>query len=427
MLPQIPCGVYVSLKISKLLRQQDRLALTLGTDIRGRSAADAAFAFAMAGVTDDNMYRTLAVVAKQELERVGQRPSFRSKYILQMVEKLAACGLRHDTSGVYRVAADCLASKKEHLEVFDMLSRPDEFDLLSTRPLLWLWRFSARQHKVASRTNGGATRASQQLASKQSAAEWVCGFKNPTLPLVVDVGCGMGVSLLGLATLTQAHQDSFNATPEAALLGRIDWRQCNYVGGDLSQLCVGYARGIAQRWNVDDRLQYTYISAMELLGDIESHYPGEVALIMIQFPTPFQIKDVGNSQLPSDSESGFMVSKAVLGSAASLLERSNGYLLLQSNCEDVAVTMRQTAQDSFGFECVNGASLSVKSLGDSRSSSRTPQRTLEWIKQEGKRAIGYGWSLKPMIPARGATETEISCRLSGTPIHRCLLQKDRAE
>ena len=132
----------------------NRLAWTLGTDIRGRSSADAAFSFAMAGVTNDVLYQTLALVAQCELQRIGQRPSFRSKYILQMVEKLAAAGIQNHN--VYRVAADCLASKGEHLDVAEMLARPNGgFGLLSTRPLLWLWRFSARQPKVAERQSHG--------------------------------------------------------------------------------------------------------------------------------------------------------------------------------------------------------------------------------------------------------------------------------
>jgi len=402
---------------------KDRLSLTLGTDIRGRSSADAAFAFAMAGVTDEDLYEVLALIASLELKRVGQRPSFRSKYVLQMVEKLAASGINND-GDLYRVAADCLASKGEHMDVAEKLSRPNEFNLFSTRPLLWLWRFSARQRKVAS-VPMGQRREDEVGVNKYSTSkgDWVRGFDDPSLPLVVDIGCGMGISPLGLASIDQMSQDSFNSSPEGSLLGEINWRECNYVGGDLSQLCLGYRRSIARRWGLNGSLQFAHGSALELLESVDSHYQGMVALIMIQFPTPFQLKDTGNPQLPSDIEAGFMVSNELLKKTNTVLEHSGGFLLLQSNCEDVAVTMRETAEHSAGLASV-GVPSSVKFLpvSDSDVISRTPQRTLDWIQMGGRRPVGDGWSLTPLIPPRGATETEVSCQLNKTPIHRCLLQ-----
>jgi SAM-dependent methyltransferase len=399
---------------------KDRLSLTLGTDIRGRSSADVAFCFCMAGVTDEHLYSTLAKVATLELKRIGHRESFRPKFILQMVEKLAASGWKDGE--VYRVAADCLASKEAHLDVVKTILR-NEFDLLSTRPLLWLWRFSARQRKVASTVPvGEATRRAIQHDNRLTLDDWVSRFDDPTLPLVVDIGCGMGASLLGLATLDQARQDSFNTSPDGHGLEHIDWRQCNYVGGDLSQLTIGYGRGIAQRWNVDGKLQFTYASAMDLMNSVKNQYPGKVALIMVQFPTPFKLKEaIGNRQLPSDATSGFMVSEGLLKSAADSLNRSNGFLVLQSNCEDVAVTIREMAEDSASFGCIPVPSV-VVSTAESASSSRTPERTTEWIRQGGTRAVGSGWSLTPLIPSRGSTETEIACQLNETPIHRCLLK-----
>lgn len=405
-------------EIDTLAQQaKNRLDQTLGTDLRGRSSVDVAFSFAVAGVKDKELYQTLALVARLELERIGERPSFRSKYILQMVEKLAASGI---TDGdVYRVAADCLASKGEHLDVVEMLCRPNGFNLFSPRPLLWLWRFSARQRKVN-------PAEFQVMKSYASSGDWVKEFEKPLRPLVVDLGCGMGISLLGLASMDQESQEAFNSSPEGALLNDLDWRGCNYVGGDLSQLCLGYARGIAQRWGFDGRLQFTYGSALDLLESIESRYPGRVALIMIQFPTPFQMKTTGNPQLPSDFKSGFMVSEQLMYRVRRILERSQGTVLLQSNCEDVAVTMRRIAEDLAGFErvkvpsCVQLASL--VGSNDDDGSLRKPRRTLDWIDRGGERAVGDGWSTASLIPSRGATETEISCQLNKTPIHRCLLQ-----
>lgn len=373
----------------------------------------------MAGVTDEYLYSTLAKVAELELKRIGQRQSFRPEFVLQMAEKLAASGWKDGE--VYRVAADCLAVKQVHMNVVETM-RCNEFDLLSTWPLLWLWRFSARQRKVVSTVVGQAAERVMQHENDLTLDDWACRFDDPTLQLVVDLGCGLGVSLLGLATLDQACQDSFDASPEGHVLGNIDWRHCNYVGGDLSQLNIGYARGIAQRWNVDRRLQFTLATAMDLINSLKTHYPGKVALVMIQFPTPFQLKEnPGNRQLPSNAANGFMVSEGLLRSAADSLKRSNGYLLLQSNSEDVAVTMREMAEDYAGFECIPLPSPVISGV-PCASSPRMPERTIEWVRMGGTRAVGSEWSLTPLIPSRGATETEISCRLREIPIHRCLLK-----
>jgi hypothetical protein len=214
----------------------------------------------MAGVIDKQLYSTPPKVATSELKRIGQRDSFRPKFILQKVEKLAASGWKDGE--VYHVAADFLASKDAHLDVAKTILR-NEFDLLSTRPLLWLWRFATRQRKVGSTVAvGQAARRAMPHEKNLTLDDWVSHFDDPTLPLGVDVGCGMGVSLLGLATPDEARQDSFYASPDGYGLEHIDWRRCNYVGCDLSQLTIGYGRCIAQRWNVDGRLQFTCASAM---------------------------------------------------------------------------------------------------------------------------------------------------------------------
>jgi len=130
----------------------------------------------------------LATTACKELERVGKRPSFKSKYILQIVEKLAAAGLRNaNVRNLHLAAAECLESKGEHLEIVKILRNKDQsYDLLSARALLWLWRFSSRQSKLKS----------VPLTEKKKFSSWVEAFDNPSKPLVVDFGCGMGVSTI---------------------------------------------------------------------------------------------------------------------------------------------------------------------------------------------------------------------------------------
>lgn len=395
----------------KVQTTKDRIQLTLGTDVRGRSSADAAFCFAMAGVTDSELYKMLATVASNELRRIGKRRSFRSKYILHMIEKLAAAGIiSMDDDGdtvneVYHVAADCLQFKGEYPDVVETLSK--EFDLLSTRPLLWLWRFSSRQAKVAVIPDNDVPSYNPK---------WLESLDAPNKSLVVDIGCGMGVSLLGLATTSE--DTDFSLSREGSMIGYDNWKDSNLVGCDLSNLTIGYAGGIANRWNLGGRLQFVCQPAQVFLEDIELHYPGKVSLVMIQFPSPYRFNDKrgGNKQLPLVDD-GFMVSEELLRTAARILS-DGGFLLLQSNVEDVAVTMQNLAQ-RVGFE--SAAIPQACTLGDF-DDSRLSQRALEWIQAGGERAVGEDWSCVSLLPARGATETEVACHFQSTPVHRCLLR-----
>jgi tRNA G46 methylase TrmB len=398
-------SVYNAGELHELVEKaKNRLHLTLGTDLRGRLSADAAFSFAMAGVMDVELYGMLATVACNEFRRLGKRPSFRSKYILQMVEKLAASGMRGIDA--YRVAADCLQFKGEHLDVADvMLSEDDDFDLLSTRPLLWLWRFSSRQSKVVPGD------------SSVFDSSWIDSLADSKKSLVVDIGCGMGVSLLGLAT--PFGNDEFANSPEGHLLDYTGWKDANLVGCDLVGVTVGYAQGIVKRWNLNERLQYAYHSAQDFMEEIETSYGGNVPLVMIQFPSPYRLEDkaAGNTQL-SSVDDGFMVSKELLNTVARVLEKSGGLLLLQSNVEDVAVTMRHLAED-VGFQSV--VVPQPRCLEDF-GQFNLPQRTLEWVQSDGERAAGENWSAVPLLPSRASTETEVACNYQGTPVHRCLFR-----
>ena len=151
---------------------------------------------------------------------------------------------------------------------------------------------------------------------------------------------------------------------------------------------------------------------------------------MLQFPTPFrlitnlEVPYTGNAQLPKSISDGFMVSKKLLKSLHKVLAKdkeSVGNLLLQSNCEDVAVHMRTEACE-LGFSYVDIPHF-VKNIDD--GNRRIPQRTKNWIELSGTRAEGPGWSRIPILPSRGATETEIAYQINNTPIHRCLLKPNR--
>ena len=396
--------------IQRVVEQvKDRLDLTLGTDIRGRTCADTAFTLALAGVTDSELYDRLSRITLLELERVGMRKAKRGKDILQIVEKLAASGVEGgDAERSFRVAAKCLDKKGPQLDPNkDDLATPGRFGLLSARPLIWLWRYSASlaKPKIKPWTNTTAT------------DEWITKFEDSTRPLVVDVGCGLGVSLLGLASLPCNK----GSTENQALT--LSWADCNFVGGDLSLVTTRFAQGIAHRWGLSSRLQYPMCSTDFLLDQILNDYPGRTGLIMVQFPTPYRLDDtsIGNSQLPTDVESGFMIHPNVLAKIAQILAKHpGGRLLVQSNCEDVAVRIRDMAKKA-GLRPVEAVTARL----ESDDSSELPQRTRKWIERGGERALGPEWWAESVLPPKCSTETEVACVLKGTTVHRCLFEVDK--
>ena len=149
--------------------------------------------------------------------------------------------------------------------------------------------------------------------------------------------------------------------------------------------------------------------------------------IYFQFPTPFRftasildgLNEKGfNSQLPQDAASGdFMVTENLLSEMYSTLTK-NGKLLIQSNCEDVAVHMLNTARQ-VGFK-----PLAFNPTTNPKSEllpRNIPKRALDWQAYGGERASGVYWSSLPILPEYGRTETEVACMLDGKPVHRCLV------
>eukprot|EP00980_Cylindrotheca_fusiformis_P018024 scaffold5756_cov99-Cylindrotheca_fusiformis.AAC.8 len=348
----------------------ERLQLTLGTDIRGRTSADTAFHICLAGIQNEFLYDALTKIARLEMERVGQRQSRRAKDILQVVEKLAAAGIRGpEVEEVYQLAGKSLASKvkeerDQYPEMVEQLSsgRPGRFNLLSPRPLLWLWRYSSRLQKPS--VEKAASKAT--VNNNNNISSWWQSFEDPSRPLVIDIGCGLGVSLIGLAShqKNRTSTTSTSSTPHSSLLPEEDVleftnNKCNYLGGDLNQATVRFANSVSSRWNLTDRLCFVQSSAGDLLeSSFLEGYPGRLSLVLIQFPSPWRLggpkKQKGNSQLPSGPDDGFMVSTTLLNQISKVFARTNekGYLLLQTNCEDVAVTLRDRITQFGGLEAV---------------------------------------------------------------------------
>lgn len=128
-----------------------------------------------------------------------------------------------------------------------------------------------------------------------------------------------------------------------------------------------------------------------------------------------------------------MVTEKLLELIHSNLHPKRGKLLLQSNCEDVAVWMRNLACQKAGFAAINDIDIDdndidvVSSYTDKESDfvssqQRIPQRTVDYVAMGGERAEGGGWFQREILHSEGATETEVACAINGTPVHRCLLK-----
>jgi hypothetical protein len=109
-------------------------------------------------------------------------------------------------------------------------------------------------------------------------------FEDPTWLLVIDIDCGMGASLLGLATspLQDDPNDRHHADNEILL----DWGGCNFIGKDPSRLAVGCIQSMQSRQG-GGRLTFVVELAMDCLARIGDLYQGRVTLVMLQFSTPY--------------------------------------------------------------------------------------------------------------------------------------------
>ena len=529
------------------------------TRLSGRTAADAAFWFAMSGIVDTALYELLVQVLTKELLRFGIRSSCRYKDIIDIVTRCAAAGIR-DVPQLEDIVQQCLQNKA--LSKKDIPIPSPYFNLHSNECSILIWHFSTRQRKqrtflqtaskhyfseVVTQNANHDTEEHQSIAAAKdrdkethptfginctsdgrsadsvhehdddnsrsnTIFQWHEMFSDPTRPLIIDVGCGMGISLLGLASLPPPSDknmtDSRSINDESAH-NQFPYHLCNYIGVDLSSLSINYANGIAQRWNIHDRIVFVVDEAEHFLDQVLfSNYPGPIQRIFIQFPTPYRLSALlndtnsdsdthmddsmddeddddddsenvgfvtnvdtiihpttetqrrgGNMQLPASIRNGgFMVTSELLNKVSQLLSTAQQSrvdtdsttttmpyhpdFLFQSNCEDVAVFVRNMARNEAGF--IVNTEMSEAPVDDNevdmtmlKSDLLKPtQRTLNWIASydnannnntmdrftDLERASGYGWWTKPILPNNGCTETEVACIMKQIPVHRFLLK-----
>lgn len=407
------------------------MTLTLGLDLRGTTSSDACFNFSLAGITNSSqgLFQTLCCIGIQELARTGHRASFKTKHILHMVEKFAASDIQGQCAlNLYHIAGECLAEKQyKDAQLIEDLKN-GYFGLHSSRPLLWLWRFSSRQKKLTEY---------RSKSSDNTSINWDEIFRDTNRPLVIDIGSGMGTSLLNLSTLTHGQNDATIDKSCGSLQQQMNWSDFNYAGADVNQLFVNFANGVISRdttYQRMGRVHFFSLTAKDFLVSVQS-YPGKIAIAMINFPSPYRldVSGEGNAQLPTRQSNNFMVTDEVLLLVDQLLTKSNsnkqennGFFIFQTKSEDVAVYIKHRCLSLTSLDSIISIN-PVKDIEHQYRSSKRPKRVDEWLtaSPNTKRAEGNMYSSTPVLPKAGRPETEVQCKYDNIFVHRLIFQQNR--
>ena len=440
----------------------------LGEDVLGRKFADAALLLSFAGVEDEEIFDKLAECCSYELKRFGARASCRAIDILQMMERMAAAGVRQ--SFLFTLAANILRSKGEEEAAVSMdLFAASAFPLYELRPLNVLYHYSSRQRKCG-RQEHSHERDEEEVEEVEDLFDYTTTdadesyklsfesiFRDPTLPLVIDLGCGFGVNLLSLAA-------SYNSSSPTV----------NFLGCDLASSSLRYARGISFRLGLNNHLHFLQCDVYACVTSCIQSYPGKVIWVFVNFPTPYSFELLsslpiahaskesstrnnsdsdalsGNRQLPTKL-SDFMLTTALIENITRLFAGS-GCLQIQSNVEDVALMMHHLITQSKAFNTRDGFR-SVHSLNEaqvlwkrfvdgtteeSAASSSTDAwmeasldgeeeslRQKKWREMSGLKAIGPPWLSRSPLPKSARTETEAAYEIQRRSIYRTVYLIER--
>ena len=423
--------------VNSAIRQLTLIKSSKKSEMQGRKFADAAFEFSLAGVGSTDLYKLLLFGASSEMTRYGYRNSCRPIDILQVVERLAVSGIIDQD--IYNLAANILLYKEFNAP----LNRPSSyatavsklssgnFSLFSDMPLLWLWRFAARQRKHGNQAVESASLVDKNASgiSETSHILKFPIFDDPSLPLVVDIGCGYGVSMLGL---------SYREGLMKSRASTASFQNHNYFACDMSHRAVSYANGLSERWGMQGRCQFIELDAEKFLQLLIKEYTGSVECILINFPTPYQfgvdqiiyhnndtnnLEDLGNAQLPREL-CDFMVTESIIKLCEKLLAKKCSksapseksycvsnlsknikddvnatikidrklmkYLIIQTNVEDVAVYLKNIVSQSTLYNSGKGFKIPIDStdIVDIKKSWECNYYNTENIDFEGTAAAG---------------------------------------
>jgi hypothetical protein len=418
---------------------RNHLYTSLGTDIR-EGTADIALTLSMIPLCTkkeaslmNEIMDVLSHITALEISRRSMKISRRSAEILVLVEKLAAAGCQGRFMDQALEAARLSLPNSQNYDAIkeDTLNGLMSLNMWSSRSLLWLWRKGHVFHKVSEKDLKIALTVEDLCRNPPQ-------FDDPSLPIVVDVGCGLGVTLLGLASNYGVSKGEYNLD--------LDWSKYNYLGSDLSLTAIQWATSLTLRRWTSGRCKFLHTSTETLLAYLE-HTSVNVKLIFLQFPTPYRLQDEislkdkhgeiekkgpgCNEKLPlGPDDPSFMANPKILTQMVTILENKkigydqDRYLLMQSNCEDVAIKLYDSLVD-LGLTPLENTKPRI-SFDEQAISSRTKswlqiQHRLHKNDSDVRRSVGSHWADEPLIPIR--TETEVSSEYQSTSVHRCLFKR----
>ena len=305
----------------------------------GRRAADSAFAFHRAGACDVELFLKLErrFVAEIEtgtaglyvsgddiypddsrdscLDHGGTDGCIPARIVLNAYERLAAAGTASEaTANAAAAAAGRLLPRDAPPRLASYIEQLGHEN--TVRADLWLWRQEnrGRQRRRDFRA-GGAPCA-------PPAPPALCDlFADPSLPLCIDLGCGLGAAARGWA--------SDNTR--------------NVLGVDASRSAMHAARARAARDGCGGNLAYAVTDARAVL-DAAARYPGPVDAISVQHPTPPDTRGALD----------WILSPDVTAATQKALAPGGGVLAVETRSERAAAAAREGLAAA-GFMLVSDA------------------------------------------------------------------------
>lgn len=295
------------------------------------------------------------------------------------------------------------------------------FSFISTVPMLLTHTGDTQMH--IHMTPSGCLQLTDSVESSVKHA--LQKFSCPHLPIMIDIGCGRGSWLLGLA--------KYDAPEE----------QINYLGIERSAFLVQKAIGMASRLGIDCRVQFISGPVEIVLSEIIKQVGEQCcSTVSCQFPTPFVAttsndgdQDIAKQNMLTDFQSsnsqlpaleGFALSLKVIDLVVKLL-KSEGRFFVQSNTEEIVVHIHKILSQR---KPLNGVGVDhVNQLVDIDSGDSTllkiSNRSDAWRTYGGSLAEGLGWTTSnPWSMRCGVrSESEVRYEEQSTRLFRLLFEK----
>ncbi|KAJ7950644.1 tRNA (Guanine-N(7)-)-methyltransferase [Quillaja saponaria] len=226
-----------------------------------------------------------------------------SALILRISSSIALPSFRHNRlycSNSSAVSAEVQNQEQQHLRSSDLVASEYAELNLSHKFYEDLGHVRIRQH---------VNPLSSSFSVPAQVPDWYQVFRDPTLPLMVDIGCGSGRFLIWLA----------KRNPEVR----------NYLGLEIRQKLVKRAELWVREIPLDN-IHFLFANATVSFKQLVISYPGPLMLVSILCPDPHFKKRHHKRRI---------VQKSLVDSIVDTL-MPEGQVLIQSDVLEVAVDMR---------------------------------------------------------------------------------------